>query len=100
MMIEYAEVEERRVALSRMIGIEDRVWVQIEGCPRVYAIADEDLARETEEKDLLGAFPALRARRVDEARIVRRANMRVGVDHSKLSGHLGPGERQSCANRW
>ena len=51
MMIEYKEVDERRVALSRMIGIEDRVWIQVEGCPRVYAIADEDLDRETEEKN-------------------------------------------------
>ncbi len=49
-MIEYADVEERRQALARMVGIEDRVWVQVEGFERVLAIADEDLERETEEK--------------------------------------------------
>ncbi|MGA0031921.1 MAG: DUF3501 family protein, partial [Burkholderiales bacterium] len=36
--------------LARLIGIEDRVWVQVEGCDRVYAIADEDLERENAEK--------------------------------------------------
>jgi hypothetical protein len=50
MMIEYADADERRHALSKLQGIEDRVWVQAEGCARVYAIADEDLERENEEK--------------------------------------------------
>lgn len=50
MMIEYPDAEERKHALSKLKGIEDRVWVQVEGCDRVYAIADEDLERENEEK--------------------------------------------------
>jgi Protein of unknown function (DUF3501) len=50
MMIEYADAEERKQALSKLKGIEDRVWVQVEGCARIYAIADEDLERENEEK--------------------------------------------------
>src|SRR5215467_9948388 len=50
MMIEYADVDERRQALARLVGIQDRVWVQVEGCPKVYAVADEDLERETEQK--------------------------------------------------
>ncbi len=49
-MIEYADVEERRQALARMGGIEDRVWVQVEDSERVLAIADEDMERETEDK--------------------------------------------------
>src|SRR5690242_21227969 len=43
MLIEYEDVEERRLALARLRGIEDRVWVQAGGFDRVYAIADEDL---------------------------------------------------------
>src|SRR5688500_16299122 len=43
MMIEYPDEEERRVMLGKLIGIEDRVWVQVEGFPRLYAVADEDL---------------------------------------------------------
>ncbi len=49
-MLEYADVEERRVALERMVGIENQVWVQVGDLERVWAIADEDLERETEEK--------------------------------------------------
>ena len=47
-MIEFDDVEERRVALGRMMGIEDRTWVQVADFDRVYAIADEDLEREDE----------------------------------------------------
>lgn len=50
MMIEYPDVEERRRELARLIGVEDRVYVEVEGQPRVYAIADEDLDRETADK--------------------------------------------------
>ena len=50
MLIEYDDVEVRRRELARLKGIEDRLWVQVEGAPRVFAIADEDLERENEEK--------------------------------------------------
>ena len=50
LMIEYPDIEERRRALVRLKGIEDRVWVQVDDLPRVYAIADEDLERENEQK--------------------------------------------------
>src|SRR5258708_9010510 len=50
MQVEYEDVEERKRALGRLKGIEDRVWVKVEGQPRVYAIADEDLERESDEK--------------------------------------------------
>src|SRR2546423_487125 len=43
MMIEYEDVDERRAALSRLKGIEEKTWVRVEGCPRVFAIADEVL---------------------------------------------------------
>src|SRR3954470_19354490 len=50
MLIEYPDVHERKRELARLIGVEDRLFVEIEGQPRCYAIADEDLARENEEK--------------------------------------------------
>jgi hypothetical protein len=50
MLIEYDDPAERKRALARLKGIEDRVWVQAEGCAKVYAIADEDLERENDEK--------------------------------------------------
>src|SRR5687768_17868504 len=50
MMIEYPDPVERAVKLAELIGVEDRVWVKVNGYDPVYAIADEDLDRETEEK--------------------------------------------------
>jgi hypothetical protein len=49
-MLEYDDVNERRGALEKLIGIEDRVWVKIAGLDPVFAIADEDLERDTEQK--------------------------------------------------
>ena len=74
MFIEYPDVEERRRMLERLKGIERRTWVQVEGGERIYAIADEDLERENEEKTAAVHFvrfelpPALR-----EASAARRA---------------------------
>ncbi len=50
MLIEYPDVEQRRQMLTRLKGAEKRVWVQVSGCSRVHAIADEDMEREDEEK--------------------------------------------------
>src|SRR3970040_1689939 len=50
MLIEYPDADERRSMLAQLKGIERRVWVQVEECERVFAIADEDLQRENEEK--------------------------------------------------
>ncbi len=49
-MIEYGDVDERQKVLATLVGVEDKVWVQVEGFDRVYAIADEDMERDTEEK--------------------------------------------------
>ena len=50
MMIEYPDIDERQRMLAKLIGIEDRVWVRVAGHSPVYAIADEDLDRETDSK--------------------------------------------------
>ena len=73
MLIEYEDPDERIVALARLVGIERRVWIEVAGQPRVHAIADEDLPRETEAKTAAVHFlrfeldpqmvSALRARR-------------------------------------
>lgn len=49
-MIEYADVEERRKALGKLIDIEDKVWVSVDNIDRLYAVADEDMERETRDK--------------------------------------------------
>ena len=49
-MIEYSDPAERAVRLGELIGIEEKTWLQVEGCDKIYAIADEDLERETADK--------------------------------------------------
>ena len=89
MMIEYADAEERKHALSRLKGIEVRVWVQVEGCARVYAIADEDLERENEEKT--SAVHFLRFELDDEmARALKYGvGLALGVDHPNYQAEVG-----------
>ena len=49
-MIEFPDVEERRRQLAQLRGVENLVWLQVEGFDRVYAIANEDLERSNDEK--------------------------------------------------
>jgi hypothetical protein len=49
-MVEYEDENERKLALSKLIGIESRLWIQVDGFDKVYPIANEDLDRETEDK--------------------------------------------------
>jgi hypothetical protein len=81
MLIEYTDVQERRQALSGLIGVEDRVWVQVEGCPRIYAVADEDMERENAEKTSSVHF--LRFELDDNAKRLLRggAGLSMGVAH-------------------
>jgi len=85
MLIEYPDEEERRAMLARLIGIEDRVWVQVEGCPRVYAIADEDLERETGEKTSSVHFLRFELEPPMIAALRSGASLAAGVDHPHYS---------------
>ena len=49
-MLEYDDPELRKVELAKLIGVEDQVWLQVEGFEKIYAIADEDMERENDEK--------------------------------------------------
>jgi hypothetical protein len=88
MMIEYPDVAERQRALARLKGIEARVWVQVEGCARVYAIADEDLERENEEKT--SAVHFLRFELGEEMRKALRygVGLTLGVDHPQCQASV------------
>ena len=88
MLLEYENVDERRAALARLKGIEDRVWVQVEGCPKVYAIADEDLERENEQKT--SAVHFLRFQLTDEmaAALKYGVVLGLGVDHPQYTAEI------------
>jgi hypothetical protein len=81
MLVEYEDPGVRKEWLARLIGIEDRVWIQVDGCPRVYAIADEDMPRETDAKT--SAVHFLRFELGPEMASALRAGaaLAVGVDH-------------------
>jgi Protein of unknown function (DUF3501) len=81
MLIEYPDVEQRKRMLARLKGIERKVWVQVEGCARVTAIADEDLERENEEKTSSVHFLRFELDAAMRERLRRGAAATVGVDH-------------------
>jgi hypothetical protein len=98
MMIEYTDLEERQRMLAKLIGIEDKVWVKVDGHPRVYAIADEDMERENAEKTSAVHFLRfeLDARMVQALK--RGAGVAAGVDHPQYRATIddvSPAVRQS-----
>jgi hypothetical protein len=88
MLIEYGNIAERKVALAKLIGIEDRLFVQVEGQARVYAIADEDLDRETEEKTSAVHFVRFELTPEMKSALKSGAQMMVGCDHPNYPVHL------------
>jgi len=90
MMIEYEDAAERRAALSKLKGIEDKAWVRIEGCERVYAIADEDLERETEEKTSSVHFLRFELTAEMAAAMKYGVTVAIGIDHPHYSAALDP----------
>jgi hypothetical protein len=85
MLIEYPDIEERRVALGKLIGVEDRVWVKIEGQPRVYAIADEDIDRENDDKTSAVHFLRFELSAPMKQALKGGAALSMGVDHPNYS---------------
>jgi hypothetical protein len=81
MLVEYEDIDERKVALARLKGIEDRVWVEVEGEARVYAIADEDLERENETKTSSVHFVRFELTADMIAAVKGGTNISMGVDH-------------------
>ena len=90
MMIEYEDVEERREALARLKGIEDRAWVRVEGCAPVHAIADEDLERETEEKTSSVHFLRFELTKEMAESLKYGVGLAIGVDHPNYSASIDP----------
>jgi len=81
MLIEYEDADARRQALARLRGIESRVWVQAEGFDRVYAIADEDLERENEDKTSAVHFLRFEVAPAMIEALKDGASLGLGVDH-------------------
>ena len=81
MLIEYTDVEQRKIALTKLIGIEDMVYIDIEGFKRVYAISDEDLERETDVKTSAVHFCRFEFNEAAKKAIKYGALVKLGCDH-------------------
>ena len=97
MFIEYPDVDERQRMLARLKGIEARTWVQAEGGERVYAIADEDLERENEEKTAAVHFVRFELPAALREALRRGARLTIGVDHPAYRAVLEPSPEQRAA---
>ncbi len=87
MMIEYTDINERKRELAKLIGVEDRMFVEVEGQARVYAIADEDLDRENEEKTSAVHFVRFELTPAMCAAVKAGASVKLGCDHTNYPAH-------------
>ena len=89
-MIEEPDVEKRQQLLAGMVGIEDRVWVRIDGNEQVFAIADEDMDRETQEKTSAVHFLRFELTGKMIADLRQGAALGMGIDHRSYVHALEP----------
>jgi hypothetical protein len=90
MLIEYEDVEERKRALARFAGIENKVWTRVEGSEPVHAIADEDLERAHPEKTASVHFLRFELTPGMVSALKSGAALAIGVDHPQYSAALDP----------
>ena len=99
MLLEYPDAEERRRRLAELKGVERKVWVEVEGAPRVWAIADEDLERENDEKTSSVHFLRFELEHAARERLRAGARVALGVDHPRYSARveLSPEQKSALA---
>ena len=88
MLLEYPDINERKRELSRLIGVEDRMFVEVEGHQRVYVIADEDLDRENDEKTSAVHFLRFEFAPSAVQAIKAGAGVKLGCDHTNYPAHV------------
>ena len=88
LLIEYPDVHERRRELGRLIGVEDRLFVEVEGHARIYAIADEDLDRENDEKTSAVHFARFEFAPAARQAVRAGAAVKLGCDHTNYPAHV------------
>ena len=88
MLIEYPDVNERKRELARLVGVEHRMFVEVEGHERVYAIADEDLDRSTDEKTSAVHFMRFELTPAMKASVKAGAVAKLGCDHTHYPAHI------------
>jgi hypothetical protein len=90
MLIQYPDVAQRQKELARLIGIEDVIWVQVEGFDKVYAIADEDLERDNDEKTSAVHFLRFELHSDMIAAVKAGTAISAGVEHENYQAIVSP----------
>lgn len=90
MMVQYADPDVRKRELARLVGVEDQVWIRVDGCETVFAIADEDLDRATEEKTSSVHFLRFELSPEMIAAVRAGAEIHAGVDHDHYHHEISP----------
>jgi len=90
MLIQYPDVAQRQQELARLIGIEDLIWVQVEGFNKIYAIADEDLERDNAEKTSAVHFLRFELNSDMVAAVKAGAAISAGVEHENYQAIASP----------
>lgn len=83
-MLEYPDADVRKRELARLVGVEDKVWVEVDGHGKVYAIADEDMERDTDDKTSSVHFMRFELAPEMIAALKGGAALAMGVDHDNL----------------
>lgn len=89
-LIEYPDIDERRQRLAGLKGVEDRCWVEVAGFERVFAIADEDLDRENDEKTSAVHFLRFELTPPMAAAAKAGAAIAIGIDHDQYRHEVRP----------
>ena len=87
LLLEYPDAHQRQRELAKLIGVAGRVFVEVEGHPRIYAIADEDLVRETATKTSAVHFLRFELDAAMAAFVQAGAAVRLGCDHTHYPAH-------------
>ena len=87
-MLEYPDADERSRRLHELIGVEDKIWIQVERHERVWAIADEDLERENDHKTSSVHFLRFELSDATARALKNGANLAIGVDHPRYTAKL------------
>ena len=90
LLLEYPDIEERRTALSGLIGVEDRCWIRVGEMDRVFAIADEDLERSNAEKTSAVHFLRFELPPAMVAALKAGGSLSLGVDHPNYRHSVSP----------
>lgn len=87
-MLEYSDIEERKAALSQLLGIDQKTWVRVAGFDKVYPISNEDLERETEDKTSSVHFMRFELTPEMVAAAKEGATLSAGIEHENYTHEL------------